>query len=122
VADKRRGCGAGSDSGPDWINVWTGHNRDFTGNRNRHVTGYDHAGLNPDPGNDSAWNCKSDSGDGKSDTRNRSTCAGNNYGDGSNKSDSGNDSGSFDSGNEPHDADSGNHPRNDHAGDYASCG
>jgi hypothetical protein len=114
VADGRRGCcrncgrGAGSDSGSEWINrgtghSWnfTGHNWNFTGHNDRNVTGYDHAGLYPDPRNDSAWNCKSDPGYGKSDTRNRNTCAGNNSGDSSDKSRTGNQSGNDDSGNEP---------------------
>jgi len=128
VADGRRRCGrncgrgAGSDSGPDWISRGAGHNRNFTGNYNRHVTGYDHAGLNADPGNDATRNCKPDPGYGKSDARNGNTCAGNDTGDSPDNSNSGNDSGSLDSGNKPHDADSGDHPGDHYSGNCASCG
>jgi hypothetical protein len=128
VADGRHGCcrncgrGAGRDSGSEWINRGTGHSWNFTGHNNRNITGYDHTGLYPDPRNDSAWNCKPDPGYGKSDTRNRNTCAGNNSGDSSDKSHTGNHSGSFDSGDKPYHADSGDHSRNDHPGNRASCG
>jgi hypothetical protein len=103
---------SGGDYRPDWIDIW----------HNWNLTGYDHAGLNADSGNDSTWNCESNPWHGKSDARSGNTGARNNSRDSPDKPDTGNYSGSFNSGNQPHDTSSGDHPGNDDSGDCASCG
>jgi len=77
---------SGSEHGSDRINCRTGHNRNYAGNDNRNGTGYNHAGFNTDPGNDGAWNGKSDSRDRKSHAWTGNTGAGNNSGNSSDKS------------------------------------
>jgi hypothetical protein len=58
------------DDGSDWINRWTKYNWNFTGHCDWNIARYNHARLYADPGNDSAWNCESDSWDSKSNARN----------------------------------------------------